>query len=266
MSEATAYHDGAFLAPGGVRLSPFDQGLLQGDGVFETLRVEAGRPVDLPAHLDRLLAALEWLQIELPESRTELTRAILGVAGAAPGAVARLRVTVSGGAPGEAATRLITCQPPGAADPAGGVALVVDRDLCILAGDPLQGIKSLSRQRHALALRRARARGAYEALLCNQHGRVAEGTRSNLVARVGGALVTPPASEGCLPGTVRRRLLERGLVSERPLEVDEVLAASELLLTNSMIGVLAVTAIEGRPLRVAGSAARLYEAWRQACR
>jgi branched-subunit amino acid aminotransferase/4-amino-4-deoxychorismate lyase len=51
-------------------------------------------------------------------------------------------------------------------------------------------------------------------------------------------LFTPPVEDGCLPGTVRRRLLERRVVAERSLTPADLQAASRVLLTNSLIGVL----------------------------
>ena len=55
--------------------SPFDHGFLYGNGLFETMEVWRGKPVDLPAHIERLrqgAKALGWPQIPLDDVRDEL--------------------------------------------------------------------------------------------------------------------------------------------------------------------------------------------------
>ncbi len=245
-----AWWNGRLVPLGEVRIDPADPGFLLGDGLFETLRADGGRPLDVDAHLDRLLAGLIRIGIDLPEDRTILSQAVASVAEAAPGPVARMRITVTRGH-----TRLITATPY--TPPAGSVAAILLPEPWIDSRSPLAGLKSLSYQANRLALARAEAAGAFEALLLNQHGRLAEGSRSNVIVRLPGGLFTPPAEDGCLPGTVRRRLLELGLVTELPLGPEELLAASEILLTNSLIGALPVGRIDGREMREGTSAAEL---------
>ncbi len=170
--------------------------------------------------------------------------------------MARLRITISRGT-AAGPTRLITASPY--EPPGESVAAVLLTDFRIDSRSPLAGLKSLCYQTNRLALREAEARGAFEALLLNEHGRLAEGSRSNLVLVLPEGIFTPPESEGCLPGTVRRRLLERGAIRERPLTLEDLAAARGLLLTNSLIGVLPVSRIDGREISVAPEAARLRE-------
>jgi branched-chain amino acid aminotransferase len=236
-----AWWNGRLVPLAEVRVSPADAGFLFGDGLFETLRVDAGRPRDLSAHLDRLFAGLRRLGIAPPESRCALGRTVAEVAKAAPRPVARLRLTV---------TREETCliaafpyEPPAEEAYRRGVAAVLLPDFRIDSRGPLAGLKSLCYQANRLALRRAEAAGAYEALLVNEHGRLAEGSRSNLALILPDGVFTPPESEGCLPGTVRRRLLERGRLRERPLTLDDLAAARGMVLMNSLIGVLPVSRV-----------------------
>lgn len=249
-----AYWNGRLVAPGEVRIAPDDAGFLFGDGLFETLRVDGGRPRDLPAHLDRLLAGLERLGIDTPESRCDLGRAVNEVAKAAPQPLARLRITITRGT-AAGPTRLIAAFPY--EPPVEPVAAVLLPDCRIDSRSPLAGLKSLCYQKNRLALLEAEARGAFEALLLNEHGRLAEGSRSNVALVLPEGIFTPPESEGCLPGTVRRRLLERGALRERPLTLEDLAAASGLLLMNSLVGVLAVARIDGREIPVSPEAARL---------
>jgi branched-chain amino acid aminotransferase len=233
-----AWWNGRLVPLDEVRIDPADPGFLAGDGLFETLRADDGRAWDVEAHLDRLLAGLERIGIDLPEDREDLSRAIASVAEAAPRPVARMRLTVT-----RQSTRLITAvpyTPPSAR----AILAVLLPEPWIDSRSPLAGLKSLSYQSNRLALARAEAAGAFEALLLNERGRLAEGSRTNLILALPGGLFTPPAADGCLPGTVRRRLLEAGLVAERSLGPEDLRAAREILLTNSLIGVLPVARVD----------------------
>ena len=251
-----AWWNGRMVEAEEVRIPADDPGFLFGDGLFETLRVDDGRERDLSAHLDRLYAGLERLEIEPLESRCDLGRAVHEVAQAAPRPVARLRITLTRG------TCLITAspyEPPGEDLYRGGVAVALLPDLRVCSQNPLARLKSLSYQLHRRALREAERRGAWEALLINEHERLVEGSRSNIALVLKDGIFTPPESDGCLPGTVRRRLLESRTLRERRLSLKHLFEASGLLLMNSLIGVLPVSRIGGREMSAGPEAARLRE-------
>lgn len=245
-----------------IRIAPDDAGFLFGDGLFETLRVDEGRARDVEAHLDRLRAGVRRIRIELPEDRRALRCAIAQVSEAAPRPVARMRITVTRGREG-LATRLITTapyEPPGEDLYRRGVAARLLLHYPIDSGGPLTGLKSLCYQAHRLALHEAEAEGAYEALLLNERGRLVEGSRSNVALVFPDGVVTPPTADGCLPGTVRRRLIEKGEITEGPLSPEDLALASEVLLMNSLIGVLPVSRINNWEIPVGPAAGRLRAA------
>lgn len=246
-----AWWNGRIVPVEEIRIVPADAGFLFGDGLFETLRVDDGRARDLSAHLDRLYAGLRRLGIDPPESRCDLGRAVTDVAQAAP-PVARLRITVSRGDE-DGPTRLITTapyEPPGDDLYRRGVAAILLPESRIDSRGPLAGLKSLCYQANRLALRQAEARGAWDALRLNEHGRLVSGSRSNVALVLPDGIFTPPESEGCLPGTVRRRLLETGAIRERALTLEDLAAATGLLLMNSLVGALPVSRVDGREIPV----------------
>ena len=218
-----AWWNGRLLPLDEVRIDPGD---LLGDGLFETLRVDSGQAGDVEAHLERLSAGLPRIGIDPPD----LADAVAAVADASPWPIARMRIAVT------ASTRLVSVAPY--TPPAGPVSAVLLPEPWVWSRSPLAGLKSLSYQANRLALRKAA--GAFEALLLNERGRLAEGSRSNVILALPDGLFTPPLADGCLPGTVRRRLLERGEIAERSLTPEDLEAASMVLLTNSLIGVLEV--------------------------
>lgn len=262
-----AYWNGRIVPEQEIAISPDDAGLLFGDGLFETLRVDLGAARDVEAHLDRLLAGLQRIRIDLPEDREELQGAVSTIAEAAPRPTARLRITVTRGSRGHGGqpTRLITArvyQPPAEDLYWKGVAVQLLPQYTIDSRSPLAGLKSLCYQANRLALRQAESQGAWEALLVNERGRLVEGSRSNLALVLPNGVFTPPRTDGCLPGTVRRRLLESGEIQEWPLAPDDLDAAREVLLMNSLVGVLPVSRIDSREVPVgpvAGLLRKLFE-------
>lgn len=274
-SMSRCYFNGRLIRRTEAYVSADDAGFLFGDGVFETLRVDAGVPRGVDLHLDRLYGALDRVDLQIPEERAELARAIRRVAESTPYPVAMLRLTVSRGPMEHASlepcgrgnpraapepTRLISTtayRPPSTVEYGRGVPTILLDDLRVDADSGLAGIKTLSYQPFRLARQRARSASAYEALMFNQEGRLVAGSRSNLVVVLPAGTFTPPLGDGCLPGTVRRVLLEADAVEERSLTREDLARAREVLLTNSLVGVLPVCRVDGDHVPVGPVAANL---------
>ena len=240
------------LLPRSEALVPIDdRGFLYGAACFETLRAHGGAIFRLDRHLDRLEAGLRAMGVEAPP-RAALQAAITETLEANALPEARVRLTVragTGGArpglePGGAPLVLVTVQPVPEA-PAPARALVA-RGARITSDRPLPFAKTVNYLGPLLALEEARRAGLDQALLLDLDGDVVEASTANVFAVLAGegerVLVTPPLEAGALPGVTREAVLEcaRGLgieAAERRLPLAELLAASEALLTNSIIGV-----------------------------
>jgi branched-subunit amino acid aminotransferase/4-amino-4-deoxychorismate lyase len=114
-------------------------------------------------------------------------------------------------------------------------------------------VKSGNYLNSVLALAEARRKGAYEALMCDAVGRIAEGSSSNLFLVRQGRLATPALSVGLLEGITRRHViaLARGLglaVDELGLWPADLQGADEAFLTSSVRGVMPVVRVDGRPI------------------
>jgi len=81
-------------------------------------------------------------------------------------------------------------------------------------------------------------RGLDERLFLNEHGRLCEGTISNLFVDLGEGLLTPPLSDGLLPGVLREEMLETGKVREARLVPDDLAGASAIHMGNSVRGLI----------------------------
>ncbi len=90
-----------------------------------------------------------------------------------------------------------------------------------------------------------------DVLLWNARGELTEATRSNLAVEMEGTLFTPPPACGLLPGTLRRRLLAEGRLTERVIRVEE-LAGRRVFLMNSVRGLQEAALVEAADEPTAG--------------
>jgi para-aminobenzoate synthetase/4-amino-4-deoxychorismate lyase len=79
-------------------------------------------------------------------------------------------------------------------------------------------------------------RSAFDVLLWNEAGELTEFTRGNLVLDIDGARLTPPVSSGLLDGTLRRELLDTGVIREEVLTRADLNRATALWFINSVRG------------------------------
>ena len=70
----------------------------------------------------------------------------------------------------------------------------------------------------------------------NTLGNVTESAIANIVYGIDGELFTPPLADGLLPGVMRDELLDKGLIAERTLPVDELNSVEAFWLINSLRG------------------------------
>lgn len=268
MSGLSAWVDGELGPVGSASVGVLDRGFRAGEGVFETVRAYGDHLFRLEEHAERARAGARELGFDLGSELLTLAMRSTAAANHGPleGADSVVRLTATAGAldpdsvfPGTGggeATIVVTSHRL-ATDPQqpGTGATAVTTDLV----RPLPQVKSLSYAAALVALRRARAAGADEALLTAADGSVLEGATSNVFAVIDGTLVTPPADAGLLAGVTRGVVLAvaggLGLrVELRVLHRDELRGAAEAFLTSSVREVMPLLAVDGEPLgrRVAG--------------
>lgn len=273
MTDGAVWINGSLVDPDEASVPVSDHGFTVGDGVYETLRTVGGRPFAVGRHLARLRRSALLVGIEVPRSDRALREVLAQVIGAAAVPEARVRITLTAG-PGGPGTRrgdgpptLVVSAGPLDTWPAEATAVTVPwprNEMSALAGAKAT---SLAESVHALA--EARRVGASEAILPNTRGDLCEGTGSNVFVALGGELVTPPLTAGCLPGVTRALLLEAlPTVDEADVPVPHLSQADEVLLTSTTRGVQPLRALDGRPLPgrqgpwAQASMAALAELWR----
>ena len=259
---ATVWLNGELLSADTAHISPFDHGLLTGDGVFETLKTYRGKPFEMERHYARMMHAAKAFGIGVP-SIDELRVAIdqvLEANGRAEGD-SRVRITVTSGvAPlgseqgdsGPTAVIAVGGLPP---HPEEGDVITVP--FCRNDVGALTGMKTTSYGDNVIALSMAHKAGANEAILPNTKGNLCEGTGSNVFVVYGGQVITPPLSCGCLPGVTRAVVLELceevGIsVKEIDTPIQQLLSAEEVFLSSTLREIMTVRSIDGKEIACPG--------------
>ncbi len=243
--------DGQLLDAEQARVSPFDQGLLTGDGVFESLRVYGGQPFAARRHLERLTLSARAMGLPCPDAEA-LREAMAEVVAANRLDSARLRITVTGGpapfgtARGDIVPTVIVAAAPLTQWPASTAVVTVPWPRNERAA--LTGVKTTSYGENVVAMAYARERGAGEAIFANLVGNLCEGTGSNVFVAIGSRLVTPPLASGCLAGVTRDLLLEILDVEEDDLPISALASAREAFLSSSTREVQPIAAVDGQVL------------------
>lgn len=245
--------NGSLLSEADARIAPDDRGLLLADGVFETIRLQGAAPCHLPAHLKRLHIGAALLGIPIPHTDATLAAALSATAAANRLANGILRLTLTRG-PGlrglsplsnPRPTVLIAAFPlPAPLPPA---RLVIATRTRRNAYSPLSRIKSLNYGDNLLARMEATDRGADEALLLNGDSLLACATIATVLVHKDGHWLTPPVSDGALPGIARARLLWAGLISEASISAILLSTLPPILLCNSL-GLRETISLDGQAL------------------
>ena len=197
---------------------------IQNFTLLETLR-GGPSPSNVKAHVNRLLASASAFGLRADRAliRSELTSAVTGTRPI----LVRLRLSGAGIA--------VSNEP--LEESSQPVALCYSR-LRVRSTDPLLHHKTSWRRTFHEALRDARERGCFDAILRNERGEITEGARTNIFVRIGNTLYTPPLSCGVLPGILRSQLVSEGKAVEKVLFEDDLKSAQAIFAGNSARGLL----------------------------
>jgi branched-subunit amino acid aminotransferase/4-amino-4-deoxychorismate lyase len=244
------YVNGSFVQRDEATISALDPAVAHGRALIETFRSHQGRVLRLAQHYERLCTGAPVLGLTIPITLPDLEAAIADVLARNEAPDARLRLTVSAGAVILAAVPLIDYPPE-----------MYERGMRATVADVRRNETSpLSRVKCAaglldgvLARERAREAGFDEAIMLNTRDLVAEAAVSNVFAVRNGRLVTPTIESGALPGVTRAAVLDLARdagteAAATEVTLDSLRTADEAFLTNSVMGVMPLTRLEGRPI------------------
>lgn len=219
-----------------------------GMSVFETVAVRNGNPLFFLEHLDRLKRASHELLGAFPKAALEASSKASSSLGGETG-VLRIYATAGPGGPDSAVT-----SPGGfaifeSADVGSGPGSGVGLTLCAAPYSAAPGgWKTGNYWANIRALTEARRAGCGDAVLLSPCGEVVSTAIANLFASSGGRLLTPHRESGARDGVVREWVLAKTGAEETCLDPETLLAAEEIFVTNSRIGILSVARLDGRDI------------------
>lgn len=270
-----AYVNGQYLPEAEASVSIFDRGFLYGDGAFETLRVYDGKIFRIDQHLHRLIEGLRLLRITPPlatDAMAEILRHLIQRNGVGEG-LARIYVTRGQGEFGlttknvAQASVVATTQPrPFPENPT--PLRVIYAVVMLVPNAPLSSVKSANRLPYVLGKIEAEKANVDDAILLTHMHHVVEFTASNLFFMKEGALFTPSLDQGPLPGITRATVIELAKqlslpVHENAFGPDELDKADEIFATNSLIEIVPIAEVNGKPVPQGNTVTKLRDAYRQ---
>jgi branched-chain amino acid aminotransferase len=265
-----AFVDSHLVPRDQARVSIDDAAVRYGAACFETMLAVNGRVFRLDPHLARLAGGLAALGVPAP-TPADLHDAVARTLEANALRDASVRLSVSAGrmprpdlSSATAPSVIVVAEPlPDPPElPASPLRLVVSSHR-VDPSRPLATAKTAQYLLYLVAAAEAHRAGFDDALLLNTRDRLCEASTSNLLARLGSTLVTPPAEDGPIPGITRAALLEiaprAGLEPvERSLTLGDLANVEELFLTNSIAGLRSVASLAHLPSTAGAAAASIW--------
>jgi aminodeoxychorismate lyase len=270
--------NGQFVPEEQAVVSVFDRSFLYGDGLFETIRVYAGKPFRWVQHIERLQRGAEFLKIELPFStealrdfagqlieRNQMKEALLRIS--LSRGVGRRGYSTEGANGPFLAMTLHPASVTATGNPPGW--RLVTSSFRVAVGDSVALHKTCNKLPQILARAEAEEQGADEALLLNANGEVAEAASSNLFWIEHGTVCTTPLASGILAGVTRAFVLELcGALTlptaEKSLRPEALKQAEGVFLTLSSLEVVPVVSLDGHALKQSPVVQQIQRAYREA--
>lgn len=259
------------------RVSVTDRGFLYGDGVFETMRAYGGEIFKLSLHIQRLMRSASLVGLDIGRDQAGIIAAIDETLAANELEDALIRVTVSRGTGPRGIDPTLDYTPtfvvmawpfkPYARELFDkGVRLIIPntRRMPPSALDP--AIKSCNFLNNIMAKGEASRAGAFDALMLNSSGHLAECTISNIFFVQGGVVMTPSLECGILEGITRSHIigLAKGLgmqVQEGEYTPKDIYGANEVFLSNTSMEVMPVSRVDSAEYEVGEVAGALLRAY-----
>ena len=241
-----------------LQLSISNRSFLYGDGVFETLKVVNNKILFFEDHYFRLMASMRIIRMQIPMTFTlefleeEILKliAIKNIQHAA-----RVRFTIfrnDGGfyLPMDNSISFVIQATEIAHKKYHFTKTEFEVDLYkdfIVPKQLLSTLKTANKIIHVTASIFANENQLDSCLLINEDKNVIEAATGNLFMLTGNMLITPPVSEGCLNGIMRKQIItlvkemDSYEIAETPISPFDLQKADELFITNVIIGIQPIT-------------------------
>ena len=254
--------DGKLVDKDDAKISVYDHGLLYGDGVFEGIRVYAGKLFRVEAHLRRLYDSARAIRLNIPMPPEQFLAAIRETVKANNFNDCYIRACVTRGV-GFLGIDPNKCKNPSVFIIADSIQVypkdMYEKGMAVITSSIIRNhpqalsprIKSLNYLNNILARIEANDAGVAEAIMLNHVGNVAECTADNVFIVRDGQVRTPTIVDGVLEGVTRQTIIDLCArmsipCAERSIQAYDLYTADECFLTGTGAEVVPVTKIDGR--------------------
>lgn len=254
-------YNGKLIAGDTAIIGANNRGLRFGDGLFETIKYKNNQFQFLEEHLQRLWTGLEKLQFELPVSFTRqfIREELLKLINKNKHTHSRIRLTIVRGDGGlydpENLSPDFIIQSWQLDDDFGklnsnGLQLCIYKD-ALKSCDAFSNLKHNNFLPYTMAALFAKNNRCNDAIVLNQHERIADTSIANIFLIKNKTISTPALSEGCIAGTMRACLIDKlaaigFIVEEKEITIADVENADEVFLSNAMTPIKWVAALENK--------------------
>ena len=260
-------------------ISVFDHGFLYGDGIYETMRVYDGVTFMLDEHLRRLYRSASIIGLSIPFDVDSLKAYVYDtlIANSLKDAFVRLTISRGHGPIGldpdlcPSPTVVIIAQemkdyPKSFYEK--GISVIIAETKRNFREALNPQIKSLNFLNNILAKIEAKKKGAYDAIMLNVYGKLAEGTISNIFFFKDNVICTPSTECGILDGITRGIVIEIAMrygliVKEGEFTMEDLYSAEEVFITNTTLEVMPVSKVDDKEYIVGDITKLLHKAYRE---
>lgn len=261
-SSLMVWVDGKLVPKHEAVVNVFDHGLLYGDGVFEGIRLYAGKIFEAEAHIKRLYESAKAIRLELPIPQSVWIDGIYETAKANGFTDCYVRAVATRGV-GALGINPLTCERPTCFIICDSLQLypkeLYEKGMSVVTSSVTRNhpnalssrIKSLNYLNNVLGKLDALDAGVHDAIMLNTEGHVAEATAANIFIVRDGVVSTPSVECGLLEGVTRNVILrlckQLGIPAvERVVPRFDLYVADECFLTGTGAEVMPITQIDKR--------------------
>lgn len=234
--------------PCGALLEPGNRGFRYGDGLFETMKISAGKIRLEEFHFDRLFLGLGLMRMNgpstLPQDRPALSAALLDLCSRNNCIdLARVRLAVFRNSRGGADFLAEAFPLPAESDEWKEEGWTIDiYPYARKSADAFSNLKTANHLPYVMAELFAREKGLDDALLLNGDNHICDSSKANLFLVRGSDIITPDLSQGCVSGVMRRYLIQQlkelgYRVKQQEVSEENLREADEVFLTNAIRGI-----------------------------
>lgn len=245
----------------------FDRGLLLGDGLFETIKVENNLLLFFTAHYQRLKLGAEVLAIDFTISEEQLKHDCVQLirANGLENTIVALRITLTRGC-GPRGIDIPAQQNPNLFIHAAPYASTMTTPKSVYITNirrneysPIVNLKTLNYLESILAKKQAVERGYDDGVLLNTKGTLTSSTMANIFVVIDDKIITPPLNDGVLAGIIRQHLIAMAkpagiTIAEKTISIADCLRATEIFITNSLIEIQSLACINEHQLKTGARA------------